>query len=122
MGGITVIDFTHPDETRTVPHGRIDLVHVGDSTIAQMIFEPGWHWTVDMKPIVGTDRCPVRHVGYLVSGRLKVTAADGAEKELGPGMAYVIEPGHDAIVVGSEPAISLEYSATAAESLASKAG
>jgi hypothetical protein len=117
-GGITSIDFDHPDETRTFPHGRVDIVHVGASTIGRGTLEPGWHWDTDIKPIAGTDSCQFRHVGFMVSGRMKITTEDGSEKEIGPGQAYVIEPAHDAVVIGDESAVGTEFSATAAEGFA----
>ncbi len=40
------------------------------------------------------------------------------EVEIGPGDAYVIEPGHDAWVVGSEAVVSYEFDSTAAETFA----
>jgi hypothetical protein len=54
MSGVTTIDFEHPDETRTITHGRVDIVRVGPSTIAQLSLEPGWHWSEDVKPLAGT--------------------------------------------------------------------
>jgi hypothetical protein len=45
---------------------------------------------------------------------------DGAELEIGPGQAYVIEPGHDAMVIGDEPVVAIEFSSTAAEGFAKK--
>lgn len=121
MGGIISIDFDHPSETRKFAHGHADIVRAGSSAIARLNLEPGWHWAEDVKPIAGTDTCQVRHVGYMESGRLKVTMADGEERELTPGAAYVIEPGHDAVVVGNEPVVAYEYSTVAAEAYAKKA-
>ncbi len=120
MGGIINIDFDHPDETRSFAHGRVDIVRIGDSAVARLSLDPGWHWSTDVKPIAGTDNCQVRHVGYMVSGRLGVTMADGAEQEIGSGEAYVIEPGHDATVVGNVPVVAVEFSTTAAETYAKK--
>jgi hypothetical protein len=41
---------------------------------------------------------------------------DGSEDDAVPGEAYVIEPGHDAWVVGDEPFVAFEFeSKTAAE-------
>jgi uncharacterized cupin superfamily protein len=42
-------------------------------------------------------------MGAVASGQLQVRHDDGTEVQVGPGDAYVIEPGHDAWVVGSEP-------------------
>jgi hypothetical protein len=36
-----------------------------------------------VKPVVGTDRCQVRHVGVVQSGRLHVAHDDGTEVEFG---------------------------------------
>lgn len=36
------------------PHGRIDSVALGESEIGRCEFEPGWRWSNDVKPIVGT--------------------------------------------------------------------
>jgi hypothetical protein len=42
----------------------------------------------------------------------------GAEAEVGPGQAYVIEPGHDAWVVGDERFVALEFESRSAEEYA----
>lgn len=90
-------------------------MRMGSSTIAQLRLEPGWHWATDVKPIAGTGTCQVRHAGYMISGRSKVTMADGSSKEIVAGDTYLIEPGHDAVVADTEPVVALEFSTTAAE-------
>jgi uncharacterized cupin superfamily protein len=50
-----------------------------------------------------------RDVGVIVRGRLHVSHTDGSEGEVGPGTAYVVEPGHDAWVVGDEPVVAFEF-------------
>jgi hypothetical protein len=118
MPGVTTIDFGHPDETRTFTHGRVDIVRVGPSTIAQLSLDPGWHWSEDVKPLAGTDTCQARHVGFMESGRLQVTMEDGTRLDIGPGETYVIEPGHDAKVVGNDPVVALEFATDTAERFA----
>ena len=54
------------------------------------------------RPVAGTESCQARHVGVVHAGRLGIKHEDGTEVEIGPGDAYVIEPGHDAWVVGDE--------------------
>jgi hypothetical protein len=120
MGAVTSIDFDQPDETRAFPHGRWDVVHVGESTVARGTLEPGWHWENDVKPIVGTDSCQQRHVGFMVSGQLQVTMQDGSEATLTPGQAYIIEPGHDAWTVGEEAVVAIEYASRSAASYATR--
>jgi hypothetical protein len=118
MAGVEALNFDSPDETRTPDKTRVDVVHVGDTTAARFSFEPGWKWSECVKPVVGTDSCQVRHVGVVQSGRMHVVHDDGTEMELGPGEAYVIEPGHDAWVVGDEGAVGLEFEPRAAEEYA----
>ncbi len=71
-----------------------------------------------MKPVVGTDSCQGRHVGVVQSGRLHVVHEDGTEVEIGPGDAYVIEPGHDGRVVGNESFVGFEFEPSSAEEYA----
>jgi hypothetical protein len=118
MAGVQLLDFDSPDETRTPDKTRVDVVRLGGTTAARFAFEPGWKWSECVKPVVGTDSCQVRHVGVVQSGRLAVRHEDGSEAEVGPGEAYVIEPGHDAWVVGEERFVSLEFESRSAEDYA----
>ena len=43
---------------------------------------------------------------------------DGTELDIGAGQAYVIEPGHDAWVVGDEGVVAFEFEQQAAEAFA----
>src|SRR3954454_13721758 len=102
MAGVEARDFNSPDETRTPDKTRVDVVRIGGSSAARFSFEPGWRWSDCVKPVVGTDTCQVRHVGVLKAGRMGVRHDDGTEVEIEPGEAYVIEPGHDAWVLGDD--------------------
>jgi len=84
-------------------------MRIGATTAARMTFEPGWRGSKCVKPVAGTENCQARHVGVVHSGRLAVMHEDGTEVEIGPGEAYVIEPGHDAWVVGDERFVGLEF-------------
>ncbi len=103
--------FSEPSDVRTIPRGRIDIVELDDTVVGQMTYEPGWRWSVDVKPIAGTDACQYHHLGVTQSGRLRVQMADGTELEVGPGDVFEIPPGHDAWVVGDEPWISVDFEA-----------
>ena len=98
-----------PDETRTFPHGKLDLVTIDGRTFGKAVFEPGWKWSESLRPIVKTDSCQVPHFNYHLSGRLHVKMDDGTEKEFGPGDVGVIPPGHDAWVVGNEPCVLVDF-------------
>ena len=101
-----------PDERRTFEHGSLDVVNLTGATIGRAVFQPGWKWSTDIKPLVGTQSCQVAHTGYIISGRLGVRMDDGHEYDFGPGDAHVVAPGHDAWVVGDEPCIALDFAAT----------
>jgi hypothetical protein len=118
MAGVTVGDFSSPDETRAPDKTTIDIVRMGRSTASRMRLEPGWRWSECVKPVVGGERCQVHHVGLLQSGVMRVAHNDGTEQEIRAGQAYVIEPGHDAWVVGDEPIIGFEFDSRAAEEFA----
>jgi len=118
MSGVRSLDFDSPDETRTPEKTRIDVVRVGGTTAARFAFEPGWRWSECVKPVAGTDSCQVRHVGVVQSGKLHIEHEDGTTADIGPGDAYVIEPGHDAWVVGDERFVGFEFETHAAEEYA----
>lgn len=109
MAGITTKSFNSPDETRTPPHTTVEVVRLGGATAARFTFQPGWRWSQDVAPVVGTASCQARHVGAVLQGTLHVVHEDGTEVEVNVGNAYVIEPDHDAWVVGDEPVVLLEF-------------
>ena len=115
MGTVAVRSLDKADETRSFAHGVAEMVTIGGTLIGRARFEPGWRWSNDVKPIAGTERCMILHKGYVVSGSLDVQAEDGTETTLGPGDAYVIEPGHDAWVMGDEQYVGVDFSEQMAE-------
>lgn len=99
-----------PDEVRPyLARGRTDIFQLDDIVIGRMVNEPGWRWSVDVKPAVGTDRCLYHHVGVVLSGALHVELADGSELDIGPNTVFEIPPGHDAWVVGDDPWVALDF-------------
>jgi mannose-6-phosphate isomerase-like protein (cupin superfamily) len=118
MAGVEKRSFDSPDESRTPDKTRADVVHMADTTAARLTMEPGWSWSECIKPIVGTDSCQLRHLGVVQSGRLRIVHEDGTDVELGPGDTYVIEPGHQAEVVGDEPFVGFEFQPQSAEAYA----
>ena len=102
-------NFSNPDEVRPITNGNIEVVTLGDVTAMRAVFEPGWQWSKSINPIAKTESCQVHHIGYQISGMLKVRLDDGSEIEYGPGDMYNIPPGHDSWVVGSEPVVSVDF-------------
>jgi hypothetical protein len=81
-------NLSKPDETRSFPKGKFEVLNVGDLIFGKATFEPGWRWSECVKPIAGTNSCMVSHNGFVLSGRLRIKADDGTEIDLGPGDAY----------------------------------
>ena len=102
-------DFAKPDEVRTFPHGRIELLQIAGGTVGRMTLEPGWRWSKDVKPIAGTEWCEAPHFQYVISGRIHIQMKDGTGADLGPGTVHYLPAGHDAWVVGSEPVVAVDW-------------
>ena len=102
-------NIANPDDKRSFEHGEVSLVNLTGFTVGRAGFRPGWRWSTDVKPLVGTDSCQLAHSSYVVSGRFHVVMDDGRELELGPGDAHLVGPGHDAWVVGDEPCVTIDF-------------
>jgi mannose-6-phosphate isomerase-like protein (cupin superfamily) len=102
-------NFDAPDETRTPDKTQVAVVRLGEVTAARFVLQPGWRWSQCVRPVAGTDSCQARHIGAVISGAMQVTHGDSGDVQLGPGDAYVIDPGHDALVTGDEPFVAYEF-------------
>ena len=102
-------NFGAPDEVREFPNGQVEMVTVGDATIGRATLQPGWRWSTCVKPIAQTPSCQMPHLQYHVSGVLRVKMDDGTEIDCKAGDISVIPPGHDAWVVGDEPAVIVDF-------------
>jgi hypothetical protein len=98
-----------PEEVRTFDKGKLELIKIGGATVGRAVFEPGWKWSESVKPLVKTEWCKAPHFQYHVSGVLKVLMEDGTEKELKAGDVSLLPSGHDAWVVGNEPAVVVDF-------------
>ena len=78
------------------------------SNDGRITLEPGWRWSECIKPIAGTESCQLSHVGHLISGQIGVRLNDGSEQTIKASHSYTIPPGHDAWVIGNEPAVGIE--------------
>jgi class 3 adenylate cyclase len=98
-----------PDEVRPFTHGRAEIWELGDAVIGKQVFEPGWRWSNDLKPVALTENCEYHHLGIVMSGRLRFNTPDGLEMEVGPGMIFEVQPGHDAVVLGDEACVIYDF-------------
>lgn len=110
--------FEHPDEALDMKaQGGIDIVRMKNgNTGMYAVFEPGWTWEKDEKPLLGSpDTCPMHHTGYCLSGKLVVRMVEsGEETPIRRGDFFEIPPGHDAYVEGDERVELILFEATGA--------
>lgn len=104
METIEVRRFDQPDDAIDMKEaGGISIVKLADGTTGMhAIFEPGWTWEKDEKPLLGFPAtCPMRHTGYCIGGQLVVRMiTSNLETRIAPGDFFEIPPGHDAYVDG----------------------
>ncbi len=103
---IEVRRFEKPDDCLDMKQaGAISIIKMSDGTTGMhAVFEPGWTWEKDEKPLLGSPAsCPMRHTGYCIAGQLVVRMSEtGAETRLSTGDFFEIPAGHDANVEGSD--------------------
>jgi len=102
-------NFGKPDEVREFPNGRVELINVGGAMVGRAVFEPGWRWATSVQPLAKTKSCEAPHFQYHVSGVLKIRMDDGTELECRAGDVSLLPSGHDAWVVGDEPAVVVDF-------------
>lgn len=91
-------------------HGHAILGSAGGMALMRGVFEPGWRWSTDIAPIAGTTSCQTHHLGYVLSGQMRVKLDDGTEFDIGAGDLFDVPPGHDAWVLGDVACEMVDYS------------
>lgn len=104
-----------PDGAIAFPRGEGAHARVGAFTVGRAILQPGWRWSEDVQPNVGTPSCEVHHFHIVLRGSFAVRMDDGQEAEFVAGDVCDIPPGHDAWVVGDEIAEILDIAGNVAE-------
>ena len=88
MAGLEIKSVKSPEERRPFKDkGSVAVVNVSGHPVLYGTFEPGWKWSVHVKPIAGTESCQAPHLLHCISGRM----------------------GHDAWTVGNEPCIAVDF-------------
>lgn len=109
MADMELKGFDSPDEVRTFEKARLELLNIGGGQVGRISVEPGWRWSEHMKEVAGTNLCQAPHFQYVLQGVVHVVMEDGSEADIGPGTVSVLPPGHDAWVVGDEPAVVIDW-------------
>jgi len=104
-----VKNFDRPDEVRTFPKGKLELLKVGSGVVGRITLEPGWRWSESVQPLAGTKSCEAPHFQYHVSGTIVIRMDDGTEHVCRPGDVSYLPSGHDAWVQGDEPVVGVDF-------------
>lgn len=88
---------------------QLDIVTAGTGRVKRMIYPPGFRWSTNIKPIVNTELCMHAHVGFLARGHIRFQFADGCTVDFVAPQVVVIEPEHEAWIVGEETAVLIEF-------------
>src|SRR5271165_7293327 len=88
---------------------KLDIARAGSARVKRVIYPAGFRWSTHIKPVVGTDLCMHAHVGFLAHGQIHIEYPDGCISEFAAPQAVAIEPGHEGWVVGTEPAVLIEF-------------
>ena len=111
MMGVEHKNFAKADEVRPFEAGmgHLELINTDSGAVGLATFEPGWRWSLHVKPIAGTESCLAEHTGYCISGGMRVRMNDGEEFDFAAGDYAHIPPGHDAWTLGSEPCVVVDW-------------
>jgi hypothetical protein len=80
-----------------------------ESTIWLSTLRPGWSWARNIKPQVDFESCPLHHREYVIAGRIRYVMDDGTTVEARAGDHLLIDPGHQAEVLGDEDCVLLDW-------------
>lgn len=71
------------------------------------LYHVGWRWSLHAGAQTG--KTSENHIGYILSGHMRVRDPSGLERDVGSGEAFELSPGHDAWVVGTETCTALDF-------------
>ena len=103
---------------RAFPNGHAEIVNIAEAMVGRVTYEPGWRWSRDLAPVMGTPSCQLHHQGYVISGVMHMAMDDGPSLDIGPGSAFDVPPGHDAWTVGDEPWVAVVWTSLRTYALA----
>ncbi len=88
---------------------EIDTVVAGAARVKRLVYPAGTRWSQHMKALGTSEQCNHAHVGFLARGQIEGEYADGCRFAFRAPQAVVIEPGHDAWVVGDDDAVLIQF-------------
>ena len=120
--------FGAPTMQKTMDKTICDIVQMGPHTAMRVTLQPGWTWCNCVRPNLPQEAqagekgkfCQKPHFGFLQQGQLEVWTDTNERMTINAGDSYVIQPGHDAKVLGNSEAIGFEFDKATAESYGAK--
>jgi hypothetical protein len=109
MASIEVKSFAADGDVNEPNNARVETLNIGGQRVMKLTLKPGWKWSEDIKPTVGTESCQAQHLGVVVKGTVAARHDDGTEMTYTEGDAYSIAPGHDGWVIGDGEAVVFEF-------------
>lgn len=118
MAAIERKSLNEPDERVDYgEHGASVRVTLGisgygvgsESTVWLSTLRPGWSWERNIKPEVPFESCPLHHREYVVAGGIRYVMDDGTTLDAAAGDHLLIDPGHQAEVIGGEDCVLLDW-------------
>jgi len=66
MAGLIRKSLDSPEEVRKFEAGtgHLELVNLDAGPVGRATFQPGWRWSLHVKPIANTGSCQAAHTGY----------------------------------------------------------
>jgi hypothetical protein len=103
------VDYGEQGSAAKVTVGMAGFGVGSESTVWLSTLQPGWSWQRNIKPSVPFESCPLHHREFVISGRIRYVLDDGSAVEASAGDHLLIEPGHQAQVVGDEACLLLDW-------------
>jgi quercetin dioxygenase-like cupin family protein len=109
MKSMLKMNFDNPDKSmQPAERIKVDVIVMNELKFQRVTAQPGWKWSIDLKPVVKTDSCPMDHLLYMLAGTMEVRMDDGQELQYNAGDLAAIPPGHDGWGIGDEATIWIE--------------
>ena len=109
MGRIERKSLDDPDEVRQLPMLLMHFVRVGALNVGRGIVQPGWRWSTHMRKETDEPLCrsTISSSSCRAGSRSSWRMASYAEMK--PNDIFDVPPGHDAWVLGDEPAVIIDF-------------
>jgi hypothetical protein len=109
MKAMLKMNFDNPDESmQPAEKILVDVITINGLKFQRVTAQPGWKWSIDLKPVFKINSCQVDHLLYMLAGKMGVRMYEGQELEYDAGDFAAIPAGHDGWGVGNEATIWIE--------------